>query len=473
MDATFNNGIGFNTSDVAVSNFVTSMALQQDGKVLIGGKTGLLRYNADGTADTGFGSGGKVSAPFSSGWNMSLNCEALTIQNNKRIIVSCAIYPSYLSNYMAVAGYKFDGSVDSTFGSNGITNLAPDISYAYLSPNQITIDSNGRIIISGDFRSLLQRTDDAQGLMVVRLDSNGIPDNTFGQYYGVYGFELVSSPQDEVSHATSLVLKSDNKILLGGYSSDGAYDNFSMAQLNADGLVDAGFGNGGMLLTRTSTGVNRANSFTLYQDKLYAAGYGRYPSEIGVVARYTIPSGGPLPVTLIDFSANLQQDRSVLLKWQTTAEPNFAAFIVEKSIDGANFNPIGQLDSKGSVSNGATYTDIDGQPNPGINYYRLKILDRDGKFTYSKVVSVNVPALITFRVTPNPAHDLLFIQSKGITEKAIFEITSMTGQKLITRQITLSGNDNISVDINRLPKGVYNLSIRSNKQSIVKQFVKE
>ena len=86
-----------------------------------------------------------------------------------------------------------------------------------LSPNQIAIDSIGRIVISGNFRTLLARQYDLQGPMVARLDSNGIPDNTFGQYYGAYGFEVVSSPQDAVRHATSLVLKSDNKILLGGY----------------------------------------------------------------------------------------------------------------------------------------------------------------------------------------------------------------------------------------------------------------
>ena len=474
LDATFNNGIGFNSTDVAVSNFVTSMVVQQDGKVLIGGKTGLLRYNADGTTDTGFGTVGKVSAPFNNDSSTPFSCQALTTQNNKRIVVSGVVYQSGFYNTMVVAGYKFDGSVDSTFGNNGITLLLPDIGAStYLSPNQIAIDSLGRILISGDFHALHQREDDLQGIMMAGLDSSGNLDNTFGNDPYNIGLVFLSSPLNEVSHATSLVLKSDNKILLGGYSSDGAYDNFSMEQLHENGSVDAGFGNGGRLLTRTSTGINRANAFTIYQDKLYAAGYGLYPDEIGVVARYIIPSGGTLPVTLIDFSATLQQNQSVLLQWQTTAEPNFSGFIIEKAVDGVNFNPIGQLYAKGNVSRGATYTDIDQQPNPGINYYRLKILDRDGKFTHSKVVSVNVPGLITFRVAPNPAHDLLFIQSKGITEKAIFEITSMAGQKLITRQITLSGNDNISIDINSLPKGIYNLSIRSLKQSVVRQFVKE
>ena len=64
---------------------------------------------------------GKVSAPFNNDSSTPFSCQALTTQNNKRIVVSGVVYQSGFYNTMVVAGYKFDGSVDSTFGNNGIT----------------------------------------------------------------------------------------------------------------------------------------------------------------------------------------------------------------------------------------------------------------------------------------------------------------------------------------------------------------
>src|SRR4029079_8939151 len=147
------------------------------------------------------------------------------------------------------------------------------------------------------------------------------------------------------------------------------------------------FSGDGIEITQASTAYDRIAGIALDDDKLYAAGDGQYPGNFGVVAKYLLASGGPLPVTFIGFTAELK-NKSVLLQWQTENERNLSRFIIERSADGNTFSSVGNVAAAGNSSTKINNTILDQLPLPGVNFYRLKMIDTDGKFKYSKVVAI-------------------------------------------------------------------------------------
>jgi hypothetical protein len=107
----------------------------------------------------------------------------------------------------------------------------------------------------------------------------------------------------------------------------------------------------------------------------------------------------PLPVTLLSFTAK-PIGQQVELRWKTASEINLKSYVVERSLDATNFQPVGTMDPKGS----SEYLTYDRQPLPGTSYYRLKTIDLDGNVSYSKVVSVKFEGndeVVTLYPNPN------------------------------------------------------------------------
>ncbi len=110
-----------------------------------------------------------------------------------------------------------------------------------------------------------------------------------------------------------------------------------------------------------------------------------------------------LPVELISFNASLYEGDKVLVAWSVNTEINFFGYDVESSVDGIHFNKIGFVESNHSSS----YNFIDNNPIPGLNYYRLKLLDKDGTFSYSmvRVVKISSTSNNVITIYPNPTKD--------------------------------------------------------------------
>ena len=176
-----------------------------------------------------------------------------------------------------------------------------------------------------------------------------------------------------------------------------------------------------------------------------------------------------LPVNIISFSAN-KLDRAIQLNWQVASEKNIAGYELERSAEGNNFSKI--VDIQVSTNNNYSFTDL--QPLQGINFYRLKMIDADGKFTYSKVVAINMDSRnVRLQIFPNPARNILNIQVNGFSENALLQIIDITGRKVKEEKISLNGTTSVSVDINNLSKGTYNLLLKGNSINEQKKFVKE
>ncbi|RYZ99427.1 MAG: T9SS type A sorting domain-containing protein [Sphingobacteriaceae bacterium] len=135
-----------------------------------------------------------------------------------------------------------------------------------------------------------------------------------------------------------------------------------------------------------------------------------------------ISSGGPLPVTLLHFSAVNYRNNTSLLGWATSAEQNNKGFIIERSANAVTWNNIGYVTSKSvnaSSNSRLDYSFEDSSVLKGINYYRLKQVDIDGKFEYSKIENVLHTQNKTIAVHPNPAGDYIIVTGTTAGEKII------------------------------------------------------
>ncbi len=444
----FFDGDGIQTTDFGTNDFATSIVVQKDGKILTGG-TMLVRYNADGSIDLSFNENGRIASVSNS----------IALQSDGKIVTVSSFY---------VNRYNTDSSIDNTFGNwAGLQFLfdSNNSGPSQWSAKSIAIQNNDKIIIGGtygyDYRGLHDQ------FAVIRLNSDGTNDDTFN------GGNAVNSGVNVISWGTSVLIQPDNKIIVGGYSYKGSSDDFTIARYNVNGSFDNTFGIDGIQTLMVSGSQDRIASIALGFNGLYAVGYGQFPGNFGVVARFLLTEGAPLPVKLTDFTASLQ-NKSVLLKWQTSSEENLAEFTIQRSVDATNFSAIGYVVAKGNSNTELSYSTIDWQPLHGVNYYRLKMPDADGQFTYSKIVSVKIDAdMFTLKISPNPAKNILFVLVNGESGKSIFQITDASGRKLNEAIISLTNSTSFSIDINSLPKGIYNLQLYTNNKTETKRFIKE
>ena len=202
--------------------------------------------------------------------------------------------------------------------------------------------------------------------------------------------------------------------------------------------------------------------------------YLEYASTGAGISRQMVPQSSycsclstisTLPVELLQFSAEMNSEKSVLVKWKTATEKNNKQFDVERSADGLNFTKIITIASKSINGNSLeplSYDVTDNDPLSGVSYYRLKQTDIDGVFKYHSIVSVNMKKnkAIIFYAYPNPNNGDFILSIDGIQKNKQIEtkIFTMDGRLIFSKLITsdmISDNQIIlKVDINLVP-GVY------------------
>lgn len=171
------------------------------------------------------------------------------------------------------------------------------------------------------------------------------------------------------------------------------------------------------------------------------------------------PALAVLPVSLTNFQGNLV-DNIVKLAWSTSREFNSSHFVVEKSFDGSSYTGIAQV--KSGASNGQ-YSFTDNTPLNKINYYRLKIVDLDGNFTYSKVVIIrNDGSSVVLKLMPNPVTSYLNVSFKLDRPEAVkISVYDQVGR--LAKRYNVSGNTGLNAitltDLGNLPAGNYAVEV--------------
>jgi len=203
--------------------------------------------------------------------------------------------------------------------------------------------------------------------------------------------------------------------------------------------------------------INRNN--LIYSQQNNRNPYIDHPEYVALVWQCT----GVLPVTIIDFTAS-KLSESVLLKWYATYETNFKLYQIERSTDGIIFNTIGEVAGK----NWANYSFVDNKlPSNTTLYYRIKMLDLDGKFSYSKTISfhgTNHSRLV--QVFPNPSEGKFTVKlNTALAAPGQILIKDITG-RLVAQQAMAAGQKQVNLNLSQLASGRYFIHIFNNGEWI-------
>ena len=273
----------FGTNGIAIYNnsnrndYGRAIAIQADGKIVVTARsTGdstsmamILRYKGDGTLDNTFGTNGVVTYE---GGHGNDGFRGVAIQADGKIVVSG--YTKIATGFdVLTARYNSDGALDSTFGTNGVATY--DGGHGDDGARGVAIQSNGKIVVSGgDYNG----TD--LDVLVLRYNSDGTPDNAFGTN-GVVSYDSGKGNDN----GRRLAIQGGNKIVVTGNTPNGADGNVLILRYNVDGSPDSTFGSNGVVTLNIVAGNDFGEGVAIQKtdSKIVIAG-----GSIGSTADYVM-----------------------------------------------------------------------------------------------------------------------------------------------------------------------------------------
>jgi uncharacterized delta-60 repeat protein len=292
LDTTFGgNGTGMVTtahakkSSSAGTSDGWSLALQADGKIDLAGVSGVVRYNANGTLDASFGTGGIATFPLTSPLyegaepvDLAIDPGTSPLDPNAGKLVIAAEYGNTQASF-AVVRLNANGSVDTSFGGTGTGYV--NLSTPWGKPS-VAVQSDDRIVVAG---LAFAAPHSGYEIGLARLNSNGTPDMTFGSD------GVATDPRTTGDAASSVTIQSDGMILVAGTQGT----NFMVAQYNqADGSLDTSFGNNGIATsTGASLGGGRVDIALEPDGRIVLAGSSITNTNTGVFALARFLATGP------------------------------------------------------------------------------------------------------------------------------------------------------------------------------------
>jgi uncharacterized delta-60 repeat protein len=263
LDPTFGAGGKVATTFNGLGDEAHAVVIQNDGKIVVAGTAtidsvdrfrdfALARYNTDGSLDSSFGSGGKVTTDFLEWFDVAY---AIALQSDGRIVVAGAAQGDAI--FFALARYNADGSLDASFGTGGkvTTDFQGRLNQALA--YSVLVQRNGKIVAAG-------RVDDTwSNFGLARYNVDGSLDSTFGSAGKVK--TNFSGMNDE---GKGLAIQSDGKLLLAGSANfTSTTPDFALARYNADGTLDSSFGVSGKVITDFNAVFEGANAIALQADR--------------------------------------------------------------------------------------------------------------------------------------------------------------------------------------------------------------
>lgn len=280
----------FGTNGIVLSHFGLggndegfTMLLQPDGKILVGGMCdeadgtnvfGLIRLNANGSVDTAFGTNGHVKRMVGPG--PIANLQALALQADGKI-VAAGDSGAYDGKGFALIRYGADGSVDTSFGTNG-TVFQPIGGANGDWPTGIHVDGDGKILVTGH-----ARFGSSNDYTIARFTSSGALDTSFGAGVGYVHTHHGTSNDDADTH---LAVQADGRlILIGRQKYTGNIHKCGVVRYNSDGTMDESFGTDGLysfsLTYNPGLGVALGADGKINMSIWHTEGNGRWAFAVG------------------------------------------------------------------------------------------------------------------------------------------------------------------------------------------------
>jgi len=249
LDASFGTG-GIVTTGFGVSAEAFSVAVQADGKIVAAGYANLdgafdfavVRYNSNGTLDASFGTGGKVTTAFalSQGFSQA-QAFSVAVQPDGRIIAAGNAFVGGAFDF-ALARYNINGTLDASFGTGG--QVMTDFAGFNDQAGSVVVQPDGKIVVAGQAGPYINTGLD---FALARYNSNGTLDTSFGTG-GKVTTDFAGS-RDMPSEPSAVVLQGDGKIVMVGQTLVGGFNDFALARCNSNGTLDASFGTSGKATT--------------------------------------------------------------------------------------------------------------------------------------------------------------------------------------------------------------------------------
>lgn len=224
-----------------------------------------------------------------------------------------------------------------------------------------------------------------------------------------------------------------------------------------------------ILLLLCSISLQAQQSIQYNYDALNRITQVQYPN--GTIVEYSYQPNGNrttkstqvnLPIELHSFNAEKGvTPMTVRTYWATASEQNGSHFEVEHSTNGLHFQKIGEVKANGNSTTTQKYEYIHSSPAIGNNYYRLKSIDNDASFKYSKQREVFFDDIWgNVSVYPNPTKGLTTIQYTDLTEELTITVFDMAG-RLITTKLCPNNSSSYSIDLSSYPAGTYTLQLKT------------
>lgn len=484
LDSSFGNGGLVTTAIDGSYNLGQTTIIQSDGKIIVAGEAGeptpmrvaIVRYNTDGSLDNSFGNSGSVLIPVGSARSYARD---LAIQSDGKILIGAYTYDDVAGDF-AVIRLNTNGTLDTTFGTNGITvvdNGSHEIVEA------LVLLNDGKILLAGN---------NWDNFLAARFNADGSLDTTFGTNGWITTVFTAS-----FSQAKDIAVQEDGKVLLSGVAIDIATARYrvAVARFTTEGSLDPLFGTSGQL------------TFHIGDSDDYGAGVSVGADSKILIGGYSHVSQNPLKYDL--FAVRLNSDGSfddtfgnngVTIARVLEDAPNYAEDILLQSdgkiiltgygSDSDNYNLImlrinsnGQVDSTFGID-GRVNTDINGRPDFG----KAIAIQPDNKiiltgYSYSNagigeivvaryenaLLGTNENQNLKFKIYPNPVSEELNIEINKNISNVVVEIWSILGNKIVD----LKFDKNIQIDTSALDSGVYLLKLNAEDHSSFHRFIKQ
>ncbi|MBE9460571.1 T9SS type A sorting domain-containing protein [Dyadobacter subterraneus] len=236
---------------------------------------------------------------------------------------------------------------------------------------------------------------------------------------------------------------------------------------NNNGVVDAAdvqIGTKAITVTTASPQVFNYNFSTTYSGNLCPA---LVVLDLACACEnpviYAYSCNTPLPVTLQSFELQ-QAEKGVLLTWATTTEANSDHFEIQHSMDAKNWSDIGKVAAAGEslLTNKYSFTDVDAVN--GLNYYRLKMVDKDNTFAFSRINSIKMDSGLGI-IYPNPATESITLGIDNLKTVSSLEIFDIKGTRVLKTTKLVSNK----INIEKLTAGTYLVKITQTSGAVIVQ----
>ncbi len=250
------------------------------------------------------------------------------------------------------------------------------------------------------------------------------------------------------------------------YTGSGLYHSKVMVADALKSSSDPQVATGSYNWTVAATTSNDENFIVIHDANIVNQYYQALCNDISVNGGTACIS--PLPISFISFIGIVSASKQIILNWNISDGINIDHFEIEHSYSGTNFERIGNIFNtlEGSKKN---YNFTDNDINPGTNYYRVKQVDNDGNYTFSKTIVLNVENDNLVSISPNPAVNTL--QIKYPSKTTLINIYDMVGRKVYLQNVNKQTTS--TLPIANLAKGRYNVEIITSDKKIMKSFFKQ